>query len=71
MGVLHSIFTLICYKSALMEDLLGKNSAAFVPILFSVVVFTVIYLIYYQVTKRACYKIVLTQKGFMCIRLKH
>lgn len=71
MGVLHSIFALICYKSALMDDLLGKNSAVFVPILFSVAVFTVIYLIYYQVTKRACYKIVLTQKGFMCIRLKH
>lgn len=59
MGVLHSVFALICYKSALMDDLLGKSSAVFVPILFSIVVFTVIYLIYYQLTKRSCYKIVM------------
>ena len=27
MGVLHSIFAIVCYKSALMNDLLGQNSA--------------------------------------------
>lgn len=59
MGLLHSVFALICYKSALMDDLLGKSSAVLIPILFSIAVFTVIYLIYYQVTKRSCYKIAL------------
>lgn len=61
MGVLHSVFALICYKSALMDDLLGRNSAVFAPVLFSIAVFTVIYLIYYQVTKCSCYKIVLNE----------
>lgn len=59
MGVLHSVFALLCYKSALMDDLLGKSSAMLVPILFSIAMFSVIFLIYYQVTKRSCYKIVL------------
>lgn len=59
MGVLHSIFALICYKSALMDELLGKSSAVLVPILFSIVVFSLIYLLYYLVTKRSCYKIVM------------
>lgn len=56
MGMLHSIFALICYKSALMDDLLGKSSAVIVPIAFSIALFSVIYMIYYQVTKRSCYK---------------
>lgn len=59
MGVVHSIFALICYKSALMDDLLGKTSAVAVPIIFSIVLFTAIYLVYYHVTKRSCYKIAL------------
>lgn len=59
LGLLHSIFALICYKSALMDDLLGKSSAVIVPIIFSIVLFSVIYMIYYQITKRSCYKIAL------------
>lgn len=57
LGVLHSTFAIICYKSALMDDLLGTDSAVFAPILFAMAVFSLIYLIYYQVTKRSCYKI--------------
>lgn len=60
MGVMHSIFALICYKSALMDDLLGKSSAVIVPIAFSIALFSIIYTIYYQLTKRSCYKAALS-----------
>ena len=58
-GLLHSIFAITCYKSALMDDLLGKSSAVLVPFLFSIAVFSAIYVIYYQLTKHSCYKIAL------------
>ena len=58
-GSLHSIFAMICYKSALMDDLLGRNSAVVAPILLAVAIFSIIYAIYYQLTKRSCYKIAL------------
>lgn len=58
-GLLHSIFAIICYKEALMDDLLGRSSAVIVPVLFAVILFTAIYGIYYQITKYSCYKIVL------------
>jgi putative ABC transport system permease protein len=57
MGMLHSVFALICYKSALMDDLLGKSSAVMIPVLLSVLIYTVIYLIFYEITKHSCYKI--------------
>jgi len=60
LGVTHSIFALIAYKSALMDDLLGGNSAFILPILVAVIIFTLVYIVYYLVTKRACYKIIFT-----------
>lgn len=60
MGLLHSVFAMICYKSALMDDLLGQNSAFVIPICLAVAIFSVIYAIYYQITKRSCYKIALS-----------
>lgn len=57
MGLMHSIFAIVCYKSALMDDLLGKSSAVFLPVFIAVAIFTIVYLIYYQVTKYSCYKI--------------
>lgn len=59
MGLLHSIFAMVCYKSALMDDLLGQNSAVVIPIFLAVAIFSVIYAVYYQITKRSCYKIAL------------
>lgn len=59
MGLLHSIFAMLCYKSALMDDLLGRGSAVIVPVFLAVTIFTIIYAIYYQITKHSCYKIVL------------
>lgn len=60
LGVTHSIFAIIAYKSALMDDLLGRNSAFILPVLVAVVIFSIVYSIYYVVTKRACYKIIFT-----------
>lgn len=59
MGLLHSIFAIICYKSALMDDLLGNSSAVILPVLLAIAIFSAIYMIYYQVTKYSCYKIAL------------
>ncbi|MFP3376369.1 ABC transporter permease [Bacillus sp. SIMBA_069] len=57
-GLAHSIFALVAYKTALMDDLLGKSSAFILPILFAIIIFTVVYIVYYLLTKRACYKII-------------
>lgn len=51
-------FAMICYKSALMDDLLGRN-AVVAPILLAVAIFSIIYVIYYQLMKRSCYIIAL------------
>lgn len=59
MGVLHSIFAIICYKSALMDDLLGQESAFLAPVLLAIVLFSIIYFVFYQITKYSCYKIAL------------
>ena len=56
MGMLHSIFAIICYKSALMDDVLGKASEIVLPVLLAVGIFTIIYFTYYQVTKCSCYR---------------
>lgn len=61
-GLAHSIFALIAYKTALMDDLLGESSAFILPILFAVFIFTVVYIVYYLLTKRACYKIIFNNK---------
>ena len=56
MGMLHSIFAIICYKSALMDDVLGQASEIVLPVLLAVGIFTIIYFTYYQVTKCSCYR---------------
>lgn len=56
MGILHSIFAIICYKSALMDDVLGHASEIVLPVLLAVGIFTIIYFTYYQVTKYSCYR---------------
>lgn len=58
-GTLHSIFAILCYKYALVDDVIGNSSAVLLPIGFSVLLFSVIYFIYYEITKRSCYKAVL------------
>lgn len=55
-GVLHSVFAIICYKAALMDDVLGHAGEIILPVVLAVVIFSVIYFAYYQVTKYSCYK---------------
>lgn len=55
-GILHSIFAIICYKSALMDDVLGQANEFIFPVALSIGIFTIVYVIYYQVTKYSCYK---------------
>ena len=61
-GLAHSIFALIAYKTALMDDLLGKSSAFILPILFAIFIFTVVYIVYYLLTKEHVIKLYLTIK---------
>lgn len=56
MGMLHSIFAIICYKSALMDDVLGQAGEVILPIALAIGIFSIVYFIYYQVTKYSCYK---------------
>ena len=56
MGMLHSIFAIICYKSALMDDVLGQASEVILPIASAIGIFSIIYFLYYQMTKYSCYK---------------
>lgn len=56
MGMLHSIFAIICYKSALMDDVLGQAGEVILPIALAIGIFSIIYFIYYQITKYSCYK---------------
>ena len=45
-----------------MDDLLGKSSAFILPILFAVMIFTVVYTVYYLLTKEHVIKLYLTIK---------
>lgn len=56
MGLLHSIFAILCYKSALMDDVLGRAGEVILPIALAIGIFSIVYFIYYQVTKYSCYK---------------
>ncbi|MCC2255826.1 ABC transporter permease [Ruminococcus sp. CLA-AA-H200] len=55
-GMLHSVFAIICYKSALMDDVLGQAGEVVLPIALAIGIFTIVYFIYYEVTKYSCYK---------------
>ena len=59
LGLIHAICGMFCYKSLLMDDILGQSSQMILPVLLSVVISALIYMIYYLVTKRSCYRIAL------------
>ena len=61
LGVIHSIVALECFV-ALIPNLLGNRSAFSLPILASIGIFTIIYVIYYIVTKYSCYRIIFNNK---------
>lgn len=61
LGMIHSIFALITYKNALMDDMFGKNSMIVMPITLAFVIFSIVYFVYYKVTKYTCYRIIWKQ----------
>lgn len=60
-GSIHSIFALECFK-ALMPNLIGGSSAFWLPEIIAIGLFTIIYLIYYQITKYSCYKVIFARQ---------
>ncbi|WP_232713556.1 ABC transporter permease [Bacillus xiapuensis] len=59
-GSIHSIFALECFK-ALLPNLIGDSSAFWLPEIIAIGLFTLIYIIYYQMTKYTCYKVIFTK----------
>ncbi|HBH11729.1 MAG TPA: ABC transporter permease [Clostridiales bacterium] len=59
LGLIHAVCGMFCYKSLLMDDVLGQNSQVVLPVLLALSVSGLIYGIYYLVTKRSCYCIAL------------
>ena len=57
LGMLDCIFATVVYKIALMQNLLGNNFSQYVPVVLAIVMTAIIYLIYYLLTVRSCYKI--------------
>lgn len=60
-GSVHSIFALECFK-ILMPNLIGDSSAFWLPEMIAVGMFTLIYIIYYYITKYSCYKVIFQKK---------
>ncbi|WP_245676733.1 ABC transporter permease [Bacillus solimangrovi] len=60
-GSIHSIFALESFK-ALMPNLIGDSSAFWFPELIGIGLFTIIYIIYYQITKFSCYKVIFNKQ---------
>ncbi|ONI44033.1 hypothetical protein AN641_08610 [Candidatus Epulonipiscioides gigas] len=57
-GALHSLFAVIVFKYALINDILGNTNIVIIPILIGIIIFSIVYFIYYQITKFSCYKVI-------------
>lgn len=62
-GLTDSLFALLVYKCGLMQNLLGNSLIQYFPVAASVGLTAVIYLVYYMITKRACYRIIFNSSG--------
>lgn len=58
LGLIDCFFSSIVYKTGLMQNLLGNRLALYVPTIIAIVMTALIYLIYYLLTVRTCYKTV-------------
>ena len=58
LGLFDCIFATAVYKTGLMQNLLGNTLIQFVPVVIAVAVTALIYLIYYLVTVRTCFRLV-------------
>lgn len=57
-GLLHSAFAIMCYKTALVQNILGNSLAVYMPVILSYGLTLAIFGIYYLITVRSCRKIV-------------
>lgn len=58
LGLLDCLFSIIVYKYALMQNLLGNAFIQYIPVMIAVGATAVIYIIYYLLTLHTCFKIV-------------
>lgn len=58
LGLIDCFFASIVYKTGLMQNLLDNSLALYVPTIIAIVMTALIYLIYYLLTVRTCYKTV-------------
>jgi putative ABC transport system permease protein len=58
-GLLHSVFAILCYKTTLMQNILGNRLIVYLPVAAAYLVTLVIFWIYYFLTVRSCHRIVL------------
>ncbi len=61
LGMSDCIFATIVYKTGLMQNLLGNTLIQYVPVILSIALTALIYLIYYFLTVRTCCKAVCKQ----------
>lgn len=57
-GSLHALCGVICYKALLINAILSGNRYMILAIILSIGVSALIYYIYYNITKKACFRIV-------------
>lgn len=58
LGMLDCIFATIVYKTGLMQNLLGNTLTQYVPVFLAIALTALIYIIYYILTIRTCYKVI-------------
>lgn len=60
-GLLHSAFAIICYKVALVQNILGNSIEVYAPIVLAYLLTFAIFGVYYFLTLQSCKKIVFGQ----------
>lgn len=59
LGILDCVFATLVYKTTLMQNLLGSSFSQYIPVIIAIFLTGIVYLIYYILTTKTCYKIVL------------
>jgi putative ABC transport system permease protein len=57
-GLLHSVFAILCYKTALMQNILGNTPIIYLPVAVAYLVTLFIFGVYYVITLRSCNRII-------------
>ncbi|MDK2562553.1 hypothetical protein QOZ84_03250 [Romboutsia sedimentorum] len=59
LGILNGFFALICFRYMLIDTLIGNFSILKLPLIYTSVIFVIIYLIFYLITINSCKKTIL------------